>query len=111
MSMGLCYIICMHIHIVSPLATYLFIHRNDDIEVDCYCNEHYVMQHDILRMLAIFLSNKEPIEQRKRLIMDLPNSMFDKSQLPIHARLLSISTGLHYLSFSFLNLISFFFSL
>ena len=81
-------------HIVSLLATNLFVHRKDDIEVECNCNEHYVMQHDILRELAIYLSDKEPIEQRKRLIMDLPNSKFDKNQLPIHARLLSISTGL-----------------
>ncbi|KAM7516575.1 hypothetical protein LguiA_006158 [Lonicera macranthoides] len=69
---------------------YLVSRRKDDIEFGCYCNEHYVMQHDLLRDLAIHLTNQEPLEQRKRLIIDHPNSKL--YQQPIHARLLSIST-------------------
>ncbi|XP_057975738.1 probable disease resistance protein At5g66900 isoform X2 [Malania oleifera] len=62
----------------------------------CY-NEYYVTQHDLLRELAIHLSSQEPIELRKRLIMDLsgnnlPKWWKEQKQQPISARLLSIST-------------------
>uniref|UniRef100_A0A5B7C9B9 RPW8 domain-containing protein n=1 Tax=Davidia involucrata TaxID=16924 RepID=A0A5B7C9B9_DAVIN len=71
--------------------------RNDAREVDGYYNEHFVMQHDLLRELAIHQSSHKPIEQRKRLIMDLrgndlPKWSSEHIQRPIHARLLSIST-------------------
>ncbi|AES94772.2 NB-ARC domain disease resistance protein [Medicago truncatula] len=38
---------------------------------DTYYNNHYVMQHDLLRDLAIHQSKGEPFEQRKRMIIDL----------------------------------------
>ncbi|KAM7507044.1 hypothetical protein LguiA_017497 [Lonicera macranthoides] len=75
----------------------LFPTRKGTIEVDGYCNEHYVMQHDLLRELIISRSDQEPIEQRKRLIMDIrenvpPQWLVEQQQQPKHARLLSIST-------------------
>ncbi|KAK2983306.1 hypothetical protein RJ640_011629, partial [Escallonia rubra] len=53
--------------------------------------------HDLLRELAIYLSNREPVELRKRVILEitgnkLPKWWAEKLQEPINARLLSIST-------------------
>ncbi|KAJ4714947.1 Disease resistance protein [Melia azedarach] len=60
-------------------------------------NNHFVMQHDLLRELTIHQSMLEPIEQRKRLIVDISGNKFPKwweqKQQPINARLLSITTG------------------
>uniref|UniRef100_A0A161ZTL5 RPW8 domain-containing protein n=1 Tax=Daucus carota subsp. sativus TaxID=79200 RepID=A0A161ZTL5_DAUCS len=77
----------------------LFCTSHKGNEVDGYCNENYVMQHDLIRDLTIHQSNREPIEQRKRLIIEITGNDFPKwwtegAGLPIHARLLSISTGL-----------------
>ncbi|XP_059456167.1 probable disease resistance protein At5g66900 [Corylus avellana] len=71
--------------------------RNDASEVGIYCSEDYVLQHDLLRELAIHQSSQEPIEQRKRLIVDisenkLPKWWKESRQQPISAQLLSIST-------------------
>ncbi|KAD4179632.1 hypothetical protein E3N88_28223 [Mikania micrantha] len=62
-------------------------------------NQQYVTQHDLLRELAIHLSNKPdvPIAQRKRLIIaargeDLPASVLN-IQEPMQARIMSVSTG------------------
>ncbi|KAA8531755.1 hypothetical protein F0562_006528 [Nyssa sinensis] len=70
--------------------------RKDASEVDGYYNEHFVVQHDLVRELAIHRSSQHPIEQRKRLIIDtrgndLPKCSHEMQQ-PIHARLVSIST-------------------
>ncbi|XP_059456169.1 probable disease resistance protein At5g66900 [Corylus avellana] len=59
--------------------------------------EAFVLQHDLLRELAIHQSSLEAIEQRKRLIMDisgnnLPKWWTEQRQQPINAQLLSIST-------------------
>ena len=43
----------------------------DESDVDGCYNDTYVMLHDLLRELAIYQSSQEPIEQRKRLIVDL----------------------------------------
>ncbi|KAK4262266.1 hypothetical protein QN277_027848 [Acacia crassicarpa] len=40
-------------------------------EADNYYNNHFLMQHDLLRDLAIHLSNKKPMEQRENLIIDI----------------------------------------
>ncbi|XP_059623783.1 probable disease resistance protein At5g66910 [Cornus florida] len=45
--------------------------RKEASEIAGYYNEHFVTLHDLLRELAIYLSSQEPIEQRKRLIMDI----------------------------------------
>ncbi|XP_059623794.1 probable disease resistance protein At5g66900 isoform X1 [Cornus florida] len=73
----------------------LILTRKDAIEVDG--NEHFVTQHDLLRELAIHQSSLEPVEQRKRLIIDvrgndLPNWSIEQMQQPFRAHLLSIST-------------------
>ncbi|XP_015890041.3 probable disease resistance protein At5g66900 [Ziziphus jujuba] len=59
----------------------LLVTRKDVNEVDGYYSEHFVTQHDLLRELAIYESSheppvhgkryEEPVEQRKRLILDL----------------------------------------
>ncbi|KAD4179648.1 hypothetical protein E3N88_28239 [Mikania micrantha] len=63
------------------------------------CDQQYVTQHDLLRELAIHLSNNPdvPIAQRKRLIIaasgeDLPASVLN-IQEPMQARIMSVSTG------------------
>ncbi|KAA8531757.1 hypothetical protein F0562_006526 [Nyssa sinensis] len=64
--------------------------RNDARDVDVCNNEDFVVQHDLLRDLAIHQSREGPIEQRKRLIIDIRENYLPTQ--PIHARLLSIST-------------------
>ncbi|XP_071736974.1 probable disease resistance protein At5g66900 [Rutidosis leptorrhynchoides] len=81
-------------HLVNLMATGL---RKDSDATFNYCDRQFVKQHDLLRELAIHLSSKVPISQRKRLIInareaDLPASVI-QVQEPIQARILSISTG------------------
>ncbi|KAH7520132.1 hypothetical protein FEM48_Zijuj08G0111700 [Ziziphus jujuba var. spinosa] len=100
----------------------LFVTRKDVTEVDDYYSEHFVTQHDLLRELAIYESShepqvngercEEPVEQRKRLILDLKGDEHPKwckehkkrsvslacfqrnenTKEPFSAHLLSIST-------------------
>ncbi|XP_070670231.1 probable disease resistance protein At5g66910 [Malus domestica] len=49
----------------------LVITRKDKMEGDGYYSEHFVTQHDVLRELAIYNTKKEPVEHRKRLIVDI----------------------------------------
>ncbi|KAL5752867.1 hypothetical protein ACOSP7_023054 [Xanthoceras sorbifolium] len=70
--------------------------RKNASDDGCY-NDHFVMQHDLLRELIIHQSMSEPIERTKRVIINISGKNFPKwwSQQkgnPIHARLLSIST-------------------
>ncbi|KAL4558061.1 hypothetical protein LXL04_036257 [Taraxacum kok-saghyz] len=73
------------------LATLLPIRKNSPAIAN-YCDEKGVMQHDLMRTLSIHLSSKEPMEHRKRLIINANGE--DLPQLPhtVDARLLSIST-------------------
>ncbi|XP_034691466.1 probable disease resistance protein At5g66900 isoform X2 [Vitis riparia] len=76
----------------------LVVTRNDANEIDWCYNDAFVMQHDLLRDLAIYQSNQEPIEKRKRLIVDLtgnrlPEWWTKEMQPRLSARLVSISTG------------------
>ncbi|KAM0000746.1 putative powdery mildew resistance protein, RPW8 [Helianthus debilis subsp. tardiflorus] len=71
--------------------------RKDASELEGYCNEHYVTQHDLLRELAIHQSSQDPIAQRERLFIeihgnDLPEWWSEETQQEIDARFLSIST-------------------
>ncbi|KAI7724496.1 hypothetical protein M8C21_024515, partial [Ambrosia artemisiifolia] len=71
--------------------------RKDASELEGYCNEHYVTQHDMLRELAIHLSSQEPIAQRKRLFIEIhgnviPTWWTEETTQPIDTRFLSIST-------------------
>nr|AJT49599.1 R8H-1 protein [Vitis pseudoreticulata] len=75
----------------------LVVTRNDGNEIDWCYNDAFVMQHDLLRDLAIYQSNQEPIEKRKRLVVDLtgnrlPEWWTKENQPQLSARLVSIST-------------------
>lgn len=78
--------------------------RQTGYEVDGYCSENVVVQHDLLRDLIIHQTNQEPVVHRKRLIIEITGNDFSMwstvgKHQPIHARLLSISTGLFKLLF------------
>ncbi|KAI6700098.1 hypothetical protein NL676_014422 [Syzygium grande] len=75
----------------------LVVPRRDSRDDDESYRSHYVMQHDLLRELAIMECNQGEVEKRERLILDLmgnnfPNWWREQKQQPLRARLLSIST-------------------
>lgn len=59
-----------------------------------YCEDKALVQHDLMRTLAIRLSNQEPIEHRKRLIIHANGQDLPKLPKTVDAHLFSISTGL-----------------
>ncbi|KAF8409999.1 hypothetical protein HHK36_002519 [Tetracentron sinense] len=73
--------------------------RKDEGEIDGSFNELFIVQHDMLRDLAIYQSRqKQNIKEHKRLIMDrrgnnLPRSWREQDNQPFSARLMSIHTG------------------
>ncbi|KAL2489744.1 putative disease resistance protein [Forsythia ovata] len=78
------------------LVNLTLVRKNDQDAID-YCNDHFVMQHDLLRELAIHQSRQGPIEGRERLTVEINGNAFpewltDQKQQPINARVLSIST-------------------
>ncbi|KAK1359995.1 RPW8 domain-containing protein [Heracleum sosnowskyi] len=85
------------------LVTLVCTSRQTENEVDGFCNENHVTQHDMLRDLVIHQCNREPIENRRRLIIEITGNDFPKWWTeevfqPIHARLLSISTDKNFSS-------------
>ncbi|KAK4262262.1 hypothetical protein QN277_027844 [Acacia crassicarpa] len=66
------------------------------VESDIFSNysNHFIMQHDLLRELAIYQSNQEPFERRRRLMVDInennPQWRLEEQQPGIAARMLSI---------------------
>ncbi|XP_041006774.1 probable disease resistance protein At5g66900 [Juglans microcarpa x Juglans regia] len=75
----------------------LVVTRRDASEVGRYYAEDFVLQHDLLRELAIHQCRQEPVEKRKKLIMDisgnnLPKWWTEQKQQHISSHLLSIST-------------------
>ncbi|GJT75976.1 probable disease resistance protein [Tanacetum coccineum] len=62
--------------------------------VTYHCEEEAVMQHDLMRTLAIQLSSKEPVELRERLIINPGEPNLPQVPETVNARLLSISTEL-----------------
>nr|XP_043634096.1 probable disease resistance protein At5g66900 [Erigeron canadensis] len=69
----------------------------DATDMEGYCREHYVTQHDLLRELAIHLNDQKPIPERKRLFMeihrdDFPKWWIEQTEQPVNARIISIST-------------------
>ncbi|GKD15011.1 probable disease resistance protein [Tanacetum coccineum] len=69
----------------------------DTSELEGYCNELNVTQHDLLRELAIHLSSHEPVEERKRLFTEIFGNRFptwwtEQITQPLNTRILSIST-------------------
>ncbi|XP_039157807.1 probable disease resistance protein At5g66900 isoform X3 [Eucalyptus grandis] len=80
----------------------LVLPRRDSRDEDESYHSHYVMQHDLLRELAIMECNQGEVVNRERLILDLmgnnfPNWWREQKQQPLRARLVSISTGLRLL--------------
>ncbi|CAA3018058.1 probable disease resistance At5g66900 [Olea europaea subsp. europaea] len=72
--------------------------RKDDQDANDYCKEHFVMQHDLLRELAVHQSSQGSIEGRERLIVEINGNAFpewltDRNHQPINVRILSITTG------------------
>ncbi|XP_029130410.1 probable disease resistance protein At5g66900 isoform X2 [Cajanus cajan] len=53
------------------LANVLVVRKNASDSDNYYYNNHFVILHDLLRDLAIYQNNREPIERRKRLITDI----------------------------------------
>ncbi|KAK4488362.1 hypothetical protein RD792_004122 [Penstemon davidsonii] len=75
----------------------LVLDRTEALNDVDYINERFAMQHDLLRELAIHLNGKEPIEYRRRVLLELKGNDFpkwwtEKRQQPIQAQILSIST-------------------
>ncbi|KVI08617.1 Disease resistance protein [Cynara cardunculus var. scolymus] len=87
-----------HLHELSSRnLVHLVPIRKDVGELEGYCDEHHVTQHDLLRELAVHLSSQEPIAQRNRLFMKIHKNNFptwwiEQIRQPINARILSIST-------------------
>ncbi|KAK7263084.1 hypothetical protein RJT34_30668 [Clitoria ternatea] len=53
------------------LANVLVARKNASDTDNRYYNNHFIILHDLLKELAIHQSNQEPMEQRKRLIVDI----------------------------------------
>ncbi|CAK7339416.1 unnamed protein product [Dovyalis caffra] len=75
----------------------LEVRRTDANEIDGLYNDHFVMQHVLLRQLVNDESSLEPVEQRKRLIIEVSGNGFpnwgEEEEKPcVSARLLSITT-------------------
>ncbi|XVF61879.1 hypothetical protein PTKIN_Ptkin08bG0169800 [Pterospermum kingtungense] len=75
----------------------LVVRRKDASEADGSYNNHFTTQHDLLRELAIYQSSLDPVEKRKRLIVEVSGNKFpdwwlEEKLQPLGARLLSIST-------------------
>ncbi|CAA2963289.1 probable disease resistance At5g66900 [Olea europaea subsp. europaea] len=78
------------------LVDLTLVRKDDQDDID-YCKEHFVMQHDLLREMAIHQSKQGSIEKRERLIVEIngnaiPKWLTDQMQQPINARILSITT-------------------
>ncbi|BAT75554.1 hypothetical protein LR48_Vigan727s002400 [Vigna angularis] len=79
------------------LANLLVARRNTG-DSDNYCyNNHFVVLHDLLRDLAIYQNNREPIEQRKRIITGINENQsqwwLGEKQQGMMSRLLSKYRG------------------
>ncbi|KAL4581814.1 hypothetical protein LXL04_006345 [Taraxacum kok-saghyz] len=75
----------------------LVLTRKDASEVEGYCNDQYITQHDLIRELGIHLNSRDPISQRTRFMIEIYNNQIPKwwiqqTQEPINARLLSVTT-------------------
>ncbi|PRQ55608.1 putative powdery mildew resistance protein, RPW8 [Rosa chinensis] len=80
----------------QSLANHIFTMK-EKIDVNGYYSEHFVTQHYLLRQLAIYETGQDPVEHRKRMIIDicgnnLPKWLKEHKDQPVKARLLSIST-------------------
>jgi len=75
----------------------LFSFKDDSSARVNHCDQQFVTQHDLLIELAIHLNSKLPLQQRDRLIINAKGvesfTSIEQVQQPMHARILSISTG------------------
>ncbi|CAL0312787.1 unnamed protein product [Lupinus luteus] len=75
------------------LANVLVARKNASDTDNCYYDNHFVVQHDLLRELAIYQSTQEPLKQRKRLIIDINENKqewwLDEKQQGMIARIFS----------------------
>ncbi|XP_054784453.1 putative disease resistance protein At5g47280 isoform X3 [Prosopis cineraria] len=88
--------IAIHKLMDLSFAARINLRRTGGSDLDNYYNNHLLMQHGLLRELAIRTSNREPAESKRRLILD----MFGNHQHPewwpkhrVDAPILSMSTG------------------
>ncbi|KAK4267303.1 hypothetical protein QN277_024101 [Acacia crassicarpa] len=85
--------------IAMNLADRVIVRRKIGRDLDNYYNNHFLMQHDLFRELAIHMSLKEPLENRRSLIIDIygnpndPPKWWPKQPQSVAApSILSIST-------------------
>ncbi|KAK1587157.1 hypothetical protein Q3G72_010232 [Acer saccharum] len=86
-----------YLHQLSDQCMVKLVIARENASANGYYNDDFIIQHDLMRDLIIHQSMSQPVEQRKRLIVDISENEFPKwwskqKQNPIHARLLSIST-------------------
>nr|KYP47976.1 putative disease resistance protein At5g66900 family [Cajanus cajan] len=76
------------------LVNVIIARKNTSDTDNYYYNNHFIVLHDLLRELAIHQSTQEPIEERKRLIIDTNENKsewwHDEKQQGIMTRMLSI---------------------
>lgn len=96
------YFISSLLQILIGFSNVLDIHLVINFETNCrkhlaavanHCEDEVVMQHDMMRTLAIRLSSQGSVRHRERLILSPRGETFPIFEKTIHARLLSISTG------------------
>ncbi|XP_028756319.1 putative disease resistance protein At5g47280 [Neltuma alba] len=94
-SRGIDAIIFIKELVAMNLAAGIKIRRIVGMDVDNYYNNDFLMQHDLYRELAIRISEQEPVEKRRRLIIDMSNDPpkgWPQQQQSLAASILSIST-------------------
>ncbi|KAK4267305.1 hypothetical protein QN277_024103 [Acacia crassicarpa] len=84
--------------VAMNLAARVIVRRLVGTQVDNYYNNHFLIQHNFCRELAIRMSQQKPLENRRRLIIDLYGNQNDapqwwpEQQQSLAAAILSIST-------------------
>lgn len=80
--------------LVSLNLANLLVTRKVESDIFSSYSNHFIMQHDILRELAIYQSNEEPFERRRRLMVDINENnrqwQLEEQQPGIAARMLSV---------------------
>lgn len=71
------------------LANVLVARKNTSDTDNDYYNNHFIVLHDLLRELAIYQSTQQPINQRKRLIIDVNENKRGEKQQGMMPHLLS----------------------
>ncbi|KAL6136350.1 hypothetical protein ACLB2K_061645 [Fragaria x ananassa] len=79
------------------MATLVDKRRDMKMEGDDYYGKRFVTQHDLLRELAIYNAKIDPVDQRKRIMLEtcgnnIPKWWKEQKYQPTKARLLAITT-------------------